>query len=204
MLLPAMTTPPDIRVCFLGDSFTLGTGDVDGLGWAGRVHAAERAKGIDLTSYNLGVRGQTGAEIAARSAREIDERIADKGDRRGVVISFGTNDIRLDRPVEESATALEQMLKWAARRGYEAFVMGTPSAAHPELGILRAQLNMQLEGAARRLNRPFLDIRERLSDWTAWHHEAIEGDGIHPGAGGYARVAAVFEAWTPWRAWLER
>ena len=49
----AMSPPPDIRVCFLGDSFILGTGDVDGLGWAGRVHAAERGRGIDLTSYNL-------------------------------------------------------------------------------------------------------------------------------------------------------
>ena len=199
-----MSPRTDIRVCFIGDSFTLGTGDVEGLGWAGRVHAAERARGVDLTAYNLGVRGQTGAEIAARAAREIDERILDKGDRRGVVISFGTNDIRLDRPVEESAMALEQVLRRAALRGYTAFVMGTPSAAEPELGVLRGQLNMHLEETARRLNAPFLDIRERLADWSAWHHEADVGDGVHPGAGGYARVAEVFGSWTSWRAWLER
>src|ERR1700761_9014510 len=108
----------DLRVCFLGDSFTLGTGDDDGLGWVGRVHAAERGRGIDLTSYNLGIRGQTGAEIAARAPREVNERLAGKADRRAVVVSFGTNDIYFERPVDETASALEQVVKWAAGEGH--------------------------------------------------------------------------------------
>ncbi len=194
---------PDLRVCFLGDSFTLGTGDVEGLGWAGRVHAAERGRGTDLTAYNLGIRGQTGAEIAARAEREIDERIAGKGDRQAVVVAFGTNDIRLDRPVEETAAALEQVVTWAKTRGYDVFVMGTPRAAEPELDAIRGQLNLDLEYAARRLGAPFLDIRQRLGDWSRWHKGALDGDGIHPGAEGYAAVAAVFSAWTPWRQWLD-
>jgi lysophospholipase L1-like esterase len=195
--------PADIRVCFLGDSFTLGAGDVEGLGWAGRVHAAERGRGVDLTAYNLGIRGQTGAEIAARAAREVDERLTGKGDRRGLVISFGTNDIRLDRPVEETATALEQILRLAALRGYDVFVMGCPHAAEPELDALRANLNYDLEMMAFRHEVPFLDIRQRLSDWSHWHRGAMEGDGIHPGAEGYAAVAAVFGGWIPWRSWLD-
>jgi acyl-CoA thioesterase-1 len=194
---------PDIRVCFLGDSFTLGQGDDTGLGWVGRVHAAERGRGIDLTSYNLGVRGQTGAEIAARAPAEIVQRIAERGDRQGVVVSFGANDIRLDRPIEESAEALAQVLRWTAGQGWRAFVMGCPHAAEPELDLLRARLNLHLEETARRLSAPFLDIRERLSDWSPWHREAMEGDGAHPGAQGYGAVAAVFEAWQPWRAWLD-
>lgn len=198
-----MAQSPDIRVCFIGDSFTLGAGDVDGLGWAGRVHAAERARGFDLTAYNLGVRGQAGPEIAARAAREIDERIKDRGERQGVVISFGANDIRLDRPAQESAAALEQILRWTGSRRYQAFVMGAPSAAEPELDVLRSQLNLRLEQAAARLGVPFLDIRERVADWSLWHREAMDGDGIHPNAGGYAEVAAAFAAWAPWRAWLE-
>ncbi len=196
-------TRPDLRVCFLGDSFTLGTGDDDGLGWAGRVHAAERGREIDLTSYNLGVRGQTGAEIAARAEREVGERIAAKGDRQAVVIAFGTNDIRLHRPVEESAAALERIIKWAAGQGYAVFVMGAPHAAEPELDALRALRNVNLEETARRMGAPFLDIRERLADWTAWHRGAMEGDGIHPGSEGYAAVAAVFAQWSPWRLWLD-
>ena len=193
----------DLRVCFLGDSFTLGTGDDDGLGWAGRVHAAERGRGIDLTSYNLGIRGQTGAEIAARGPREIAERIAGKGDRQAVVIAFGTNDIRLDRPVEESCASLEAVVTWALGQGYAVFVMGSPHAAEPELDALRALRNVNMEETARRLGAPFLDVRERIADWTAWHRGAMEGDGVHPSAEGYAAVAAVFATWGPWRRWLD-
>lgn len=193
----------DLRVCFLGDSFTLGVGDDDGLGWVGRVHASERGRGIDLTSYNLGVRGQTGAEIAARGPREVQARIAGKGDRQAVVISFGTNDIRLDRPVEETGSALEGLVAWAKAEGYAVFVVGSPHAAEPELDALRAQRNVHMEEAARRLDVPFLDIRERVPDWKAWHRGAMKGDGLHPGAEGYAAVAAVFAGWGPWRRWLD-
>ena len=63
-----MNIRPDIRVCFLGDSFTLGTGDGTGARLAGRVLAAERARGVNMTAYNLGIRGQTGAQIAERAA----------------------------------------------------------------------------------------------------------------------------------------
>jgi len=194
---------PDLRVCFLGDSFTLGTGDDDGLGWVGRVHAAERGRGVDLTAYNLGIRGQTGAEIAARAPREVGERLAGKGDRRAVVIAFGTNDIRLDRSVDETGSALERIIGWATGQGYAVFVMGSPHAAEPELDALRALRNVHLEEACRRLDVPFLDVRERVADWSAWHRGAMEGDGIHPSAEGYAAVAAVFAAWGPWRRWLD-
>ncbi|HEY4030773.1 MAG TPA: GDSL-type esterase/lipase family protein [Caulobacteraceae bacterium] len=193
----------DLRVCFLGDSFTLGTGDDDGLGWVGRVHATERGRGIDLTSYNLGVRGQTGAEIAARAHLEVSERLACKGDRQAVVVAFGTNDIRLDRPVEETAAALERIIRWTAGVGYPVFVVGAPHAAEPELDALRALYNVNMEETARRLDAPYLDIRERVADWTAWHRGAMEGDGVHPGSEGYAAVAAAFGAWLPWRRWLD-
>jgi lysophospholipase L1-like esterase len=195
--------PLDLRVCFLGDSFTLGTGDDDGLGWVGRVLATERGRGIDLTAYNLGVRGQTGAEIAERGPREVEARLAGKGDRQAVVIAFGSNDIRLDRPVEETCAALERVIRWAAGQGYSVFATGTPHAAEPELDALRALYNVNMEETARRLGAPFLDVRERIADWTGWHRGAANGDGIHPGSEGYAAVAAAFGQWLPWRRWLD-
>ena len=193
----------DLRVCFLGDSFTLGQGDDDGLGWVGRVHAAERGRGIDLTAYNLGVRGQTGAEIAARAPHEAGERLAGRGDRQAVVASFGSNDIYQDRPVEETVSALEAVVSWARVEGFAAFAIGTPHAAEPELDALRALRNVNMEEAARHLGVPYLDIRERVSDWTAWHRGAMQGDGVPPGAEGSASVAAVFSQWGPWRRWLD-
>ena len=60
----------DDRVCFLGDSYVAGVGDSAALGWAGRVVAAARAEGHDLTAYNLGVRGETGGDILARAPAE--------------------------------------------------------------------------------------------------------------------------------------
>jgi acyl-CoA thioesterase-1 len=192
----------DIRVCFLGDSFTLGAGDDAGLGWAGRVHAQARGRGVDLSSYNLGIRGQTGAEIAERAAAEISVRIADRGMRRGVVLSFGANDIRLERPLAESAKAAEEVLRWVASQGYQAFVMGPPHAVEPDIDAARARMSAELSRVAAMLAVPFLDIRMVLDDWSVWHHECGQGDGIHPNAEGYRRVAEVFAAWKPWQDWL--
>ncbi len=193
----------DIRVCFLGDSYTLGTGDVEGLGWAGRVHAAERGRGIDLSSYNLGIRGQIGAEIAERAAAEIDVRIAERGDRQGVVVAFGANDVRLERPLEESIRAAEGILRWAASRRYQAFLLGVTPAVEPYIDEVRIHLSRRLAQAAGDVAVPFFDTRAAISDWSAWHREAVEGDGIHPNVEGYRRVAEAFGAWKPWRDWLE-
>jgi acyl-CoA thioesterase-1 len=194
---------PDIRVCFLGDSFTLGTGDDAGLGWAGRVHAEARGRGVDLSSYNLGIRGQTGAEIAERASAEISVRIAERGERRGVVLSFGANDIRLGRPLAESARAAEGVLRWAASQGYQAFVMGPPPDLDPDIDAARARMSAELGRVASMLAIAFLDIRAVLDDWSVWHHECGEGDGIHPNAEGYRHVAEVFTQWRPWRDWLD-
>ena len=55
-----------LRICFVGDSITQGTADKEYLGWPGRLCAGERARGHDLTCYNLGVRADTTADIARR------------------------------------------------------------------------------------------------------------------------------------------
>ena len=162
-----------------------------------------RGRGTDLSSYNLGIRGQTGAEIAGRVEREVTERIADRGERQGIVLSYGANDIRLECPTEESVQAAADVIVWAQSQGYTVFMMGAPHAAEPELDALRAQLNLALEQTARELDTPFLDIRAALADWSVWHGECAAGDGIHPNAGGYAKVAEMFDVWKPWRDWLD-
>lgn len=55
-----------LRLCFFGDSFINGTGDPAGLGWVGRACASQRTASPDLTVYNLGVRGNTTAQINQR------------------------------------------------------------------------------------------------------------------------------------------
>ena len=194
---------PDIRVCFLGDSFTLGTGDAQGLGWVGRVLAAERGRGVDLTAYNLGIRGETGAQIAERAAGEIAVRLADRGDRRGVVNCFGANDLYLGRPLRESVRAMRGFLQWADGEGYAAFVVAAPPMAEAGLQSKQDALNDALAQVCADFAVAMLDLPAAVDDWSAWRRGAQAGDGVHPGAEGYRRVAVAFEAWTPWRDWLD-
>jgi len=55
-----------MRICFVGDSMTNGTGDPEYLGWVGRVMRDERTRRAELTSYNLGVRRDRSDQIRAR------------------------------------------------------------------------------------------------------------------------------------------
>lgn len=80
-----------MRICFIGDSFVNGTGDPDYLGWTGRICIAARNLGYDITYYNLGIRGDTSADIKARWLREISCRLKAEYDSR-IVFSFGIND----------------------------------------------------------------------------------------------------------------
>src|SRR3972149_6982827 len=80
-----------MRICFIGDSFVNGTGDAACLGWVGRICATARARGHDLTCYNLGVRRDTSADIAARWNDEVVRRLKPEHDGR-LVFSFGVND----------------------------------------------------------------------------------------------------------------
>jgi lysophospholipase L1-like esterase len=194
--------PADIRVCFLDDSYTLGTGDDTGLGWPGRVLAEARGRGVDLSGYNLGIRGQTGAEIAERASAEIAVRIDQRGDTRGVVVAFGANDVRLERPIEESVMALQGMLRWCAAQGSQAFALGLTPAAEPYIDEARAHLSRRLAQAARDAVIPFLDVRAAVPDWSPWHREVAAGDGAHPNAEGYRLLAEAVIAWPAWRDWL--
>jgi acyl-CoA thioesterase-1 len=78
-----------IRICFFGDSMVNGTGDDACLGWVGRVCAAARRRGRDLTCYNLGIRRDTSADVLARWQREA--RLLPEHDGR-LIFSFGPND----------------------------------------------------------------------------------------------------------------
>jgi acyl-CoA thioesterase-1 len=86
----------DIRICFIGDSFVNGTGDPLCLGWTGRVSAAAIQQGYAVTSYNLGIRWETSADIAARWRDECARRLPAHSDGR-VVFSFGANDTTVEQ-----------------------------------------------------------------------------------------------------------
>src|SRR5579872_4880807 len=88
-----MNTMPSIRICFLGDSFVSGAYDTDCLGWAGRISAAARRRGHDVSPYNLGIRGETSAQLAERWHSEALLLHTSIHDGR-LVFEFGMNDVR--------------------------------------------------------------------------------------------------------------
>jgi len=106
----------DLRICFLGDSLTFGQGDATGLGWPGHVLKAALAEGHDLTAYNLGVRGDTAAQVALRAKAETDARFR-SGGSKAVAFSFGANGLFMERPLEETLEALDALLEWAGAEG---------------------------------------------------------------------------------------
>lgn len=58
--------PRDVGLVFIGDSFVAGYGDPKGLGWVSRVVGRTAHPDLNLTAYNLGVRGQSSADVLAR------------------------------------------------------------------------------------------------------------------------------------------
>ena len=194
-----------LRIAFLGDSMTNGTGDPAMLGWVGRICAAARTRGHDVTAYNLGIRRDTSADIADRWHAEATARLPSEHPR-ALVFCFGVNDC-----VEENGTPrvpnhatlahAESMLLRAETLG-PVLLIGPPpiddDATNARVRILDAHL---LELGAR-LRIPYLPTLAPLLADPHWIAEARAGDGAHPGARGYAAMAALIEAWPAWRAWL--
>jgi lysophospholipase L1-like esterase len=86
---------PDLRVCFVGDSFVAGVGDPEHLGWVGRIAARTHRAGQPLTTYNLGIRRNTSDDVIARWRVECAQRLP--ADCTGMIVaSFGVNDTMLE------------------------------------------------------------------------------------------------------------
>ncbi len=195
----------DIRICFVGDSFTQGTGDEACLGWPGRVGASARARGHAVTLYNLGIRRETTDDIRARWRAEVTPRLVAGADGR-IVFSFGANDATLEDgnwrvPPDLSAENARSMIA-RAQLTYPVLVVGPPPAPEADKTARHAELAARYADVCEKLGVPFLDILEPIKTVDAWWEEVAAGDGIHPGARGYAALAELVEQWPAWRGWL--
>lgn len=193
---------------FFGDSHTVGVGDEEGLGWTGRVVAAAMEEGIPVTSYNLGVGGETSADVAGRWRAEARPRLPrspEEGDPR-VILAFGVNDVSLEdearrRTREQSLLSLEEVLLGAQGLGLRRFVVG-PAPIDEEAENERiAELSYAYRMLCARHRVPFVPLVEELRDNEVWRREIAAGDGAHPGAAGYAEIARLVLA-AGWLDWL--
>jgi acyl-CoA thioesterase I len=194
-----------MRICFFGDSFVNGTGDDACLGWVGRVCAAGRRDGRDITCYNLGIRRDTSADIHRRWKREAEMRLPPEHDGR-LVFSFGANDccvgedgVRVDH-AETMANAKDILM---AARAWRPTLMVSPlPIGEPATDTRIADLVEALSTLCASLDVPFLNVFHLAAGSAVWAGEVAAGDGAHPNEGGYTIIAEAFKRWGPWLSWI--
>jgi lysophospholipase L1-like esterase len=211
-----MTT--QLRICFIGDSITAGTGDDRFLGWPGRLSAHEHAAGHDVTLYNLGIRADTSEHLAARWEAEARARLPAHVNG-ALVFAFGVNDMAVERgkglrvPIERSTAVAQAMLTTArawlptlwigpAPVAEEGAALGpTPAITYEFMNDRLAALSGAYAKLAERVGVPYLDLFSALRATPAWQPAVVGGDGVHPTAEGYLLMAEVIRQWPAWRAW---
>ena len=186
----------DVRVCVFGDSFVAGVGDPKALGWVGRVVArTPSSTGVDLTVYQLGVRGESVEDVVVRMPTESAPRFA-RGDEHGVVVSVGVADARARIPAERSAATLEFGL---GSTDVRRLVVGPPPVGSPDVRARIADLDVAFEEVCVRLAVPYVSTHRPLADHRPWLEQAFT-DGLHPGQAGYGMLAYVVlhGGWYDW------
>ncbi|WP_234322851.1 GDSL-type esterase/lipase family protein [Streptomyces sp. NRRL S-350] len=182
------------RICFLGDSFVQGLGDPEFRGWVGRVL---QAAAPGATAFNLGVRRDTSAQVRRRGRPEVEARTVPGADNR-LVVSFGANDAMTEDGAprvahEDTVANLAALLDDARARGIGVLVVGPPVVVCG--GVEHLERLRKLASAMAALcashRIPFVDVTEALAADPVWTAEAAAGDGAHPGAGGYGRLAEL-------------
>ena len=192
------------RICFIGDSLVTGTGDPEFLGWAGRICISARARGHDVTCYNLGIRANTSAQILGRWRREAEARTVREQDCR-LIFSFGVNDTKdVDgkRIVEpERAVVQARDILGTAKSWLPVLMVGPPPIDEETRNARIADLSGRLSALCRDLDVEYLDTFGAFYSSAAWMNAVRAGDGVHPVAAGYEEWARLIEAWPAWRAW---
>ena len=190
----------DVRLCVVGDSFVNGYGDPRGQGWVGRVIARTPADELDLTVYNLGVRGHSSADVLARWREETIPRWSDDAENR-LVVAVGHNDLGQGLSLARTRLNLANIVDGAVTDGLRPFVVGPPPALDAAVtDRLRPIVTAQQDVCSRR-GVPFVDCLEPLAGHDQWYADLAAGDGTHPGQAGYGLLAWLV-LHTGWGAWL--
>ena len=195
---------PDVRIAFVGDSFTAGVGDPTALGWVGRVVARARAAGWDLTGYGLGVRRQTTPEAERRLVPEVLPRLRD-GDAHGVVLGTGVNDTTVEHggrrtPAADSVAALDRVVNAATVRAWPLLVVGPALVGDPGQNERIGELSQLLGAHCAHRGVGYVEVAAALAGDDGWTREVRSVDGAHPAAAGYARLAEL--VWPAFSSWL--
>lgn len=191
--------PRDVGLCFIGDGFVAGYGDPKALGWVNRVVGRTDRREAALTSYNLGVRGASSADVMNRWRTECPPRWAGRSERR-LVVGVGAEDVAQGITTARSRLNLANVLDEASSTGIAVFVVGpTPTLDAEVNGRLQVLADAQADVCSRR-DVPFVDCFAPLLSHDQWQSDLAAGDTVHPGQAGYGLIAwlVLNGGWAPW------
>ncbi|MDN5795557.1 MAG: GDSL-type esterase/lipase family protein [Intrasporangium sp.] len=190
----------DVGIVFLGASQTAGYGDPKGLGWVGRVVARTQHPDLDLTAYNLGVRGDTSADVVARWAAECHPRWRGRTEKR-LVLSVGLNDLVTGVTMARSRLNLANILDEAKSAGIAVFVVGLTPTLDPEVNRKVEALALAQADVCGRRSVTYVDCFRPLVGHDQWTADlAASPDLAHPGQAGYGLIAwlVLHNGWNDW------
>jgi acyl-CoA thioesterase I len=191
-----------VVVCFLGDSTVQGIGDVQALGWVGRLaqasFALDPARATALTVCNLGVRGDSSLRVAARWREETSRRKR-PGEDMAFVFSFGAADRLKRTPRHEAVAAARDMFRQAkvVSGGGRTLFIAPPPSSDPDWAAQNRDLGRELLAVCAELDLPGFDLFTPLAASRRYLAALAAGDAIHPDAEGYAEMAGLLRAWPP-------
>ncbi len=192
--------PRDVALVFLGASLVAGVGDPKGQGWVTRVVGRTQHPDLELTAYNLGVRGDTTTDLLDRWTSEVPRRWAGRTERR-IVVSVGTDDILAGVSLARHRLNLANLLDDAASQGVGTFVVSPPPSDDDDVnGRLEVLVDAQADVCSRR-GIPFVDCYGPLRQHDQWRTDlAASRVQHHPGQAGYGLIAwlVLHNGWTDW------
>jgi acyl-CoA thioesterase I len=189
----------DVRLVVVGDSFVAGVGDPKALGWVGRVVARSQSPDLALTPYNLGVRGDSSADVLERWREESARRFAPGSEHR-LVLGVGHGDVNQGLSTARSRLNLANVLDDAAAYNIPTLVVGPAPMLDSSFDErLRVVADAQADVCSRR-GVPFVDCFEPLLRHEQWQSDLATGDGVHPGQAGYGLIAwlVLHQGWPDW------
>ena len=190
----------DVALVFLGASMVAGVGDPKGQGWVTRVVGRTQHPDLALTAYNLGVRGDTTADLLGRWKSECAPRWAGRSEKR-LVVSIGGNDAAAGVSLARHRLNLANILDDAASAGIGTFVV---SPAPTDDAEVNEKLDVLVEAQGDVCSRrgvPFVDCFSPLLGHEQWQSDlAASSVPHHPGQAGYGLIAwlVLHNGWYDW------
>jgi len=192
--------PRDIGLVFIGDGYVSGYGDPKGSGWVSRVVGRTEHVDVDVTAYQLGVRGDSSADVLRRWHTEASPRWNGRSEKR-LVVAVGHNDAVKNMSTARVRLNLANILDDAAATGVAVFAVGPPPTMDAELNArLEIVVEAQADVCARR-GVPYVDCYRPLSAHEQYRSDlGASHDGIHPGQAGYGLIAwlVLHGGWDRW------